>query len=116
MVSAFVPFKHPSRLQLSHRCIQRSISIAINQLERINGHPTLIWAQSRYPNNDNIVQPIVALVASLQHDMSEDLSIRLGWTCSVDVDIRAVIRLQLVASIGLEDILIIEDAPFCAEG
>jgi len=68
------------------------------QLPSINRHIAITSLQDA--DRDDIVQPPVLRAASLELHTEVNSAVRLGRAAGANKDVRAVVRLQLVPSIG----------------
>jgi hypothetical protein len=55
------------------------------------------------PHGNNIVEPIVVPIASLEHNAKLQAACRLRGPGSLQQDVRAVVRAEVVAGVGAED-------------
>ena len=65
-------------------------------------------------HSHNIVEPIVVPIASLEHDAKLQAARRLRRPRSLQQNVRAVVRAEVVASVGAEDACLgVRDSPVC---
>ena len=84
------------------------------QHKRLPLHSTLNITQQTHSNN--IVQPVIVLVASLKHNSQLQTTARLRRPRRLQQDIRTIMRAEIVSSVSAEDsTLWICDAPICSK-
>ena len=71
---------------------------------------------TQQPHSHNIIQPVIILIARLKHNSQLQPTLRLRGPRSLQQNIRAVVRAQIVPRVGAEDTrLRICEAPVGAE-
>jgi hypothetical protein len=72
--------------------------------------------RTQYSHSHNVVEPIVISIPSLEHNAKLQTARRLRWSRSLQQNIRAVVRAEVVAGVGAEDACLgIGDSPVSAE-
>lgn len=59
--------------------------------------------RTQNPDSNNIVEPIVIPIPSLEHNAKLQTTCRLRGPGSLQQDVRAVVRAEVVAGVGAED-------------
>jgi hypothetical protein len=76
-------------------------------MPNINLQPKAILPSSLHitqqPNSHNIVQPVVVLISRLKQNSQLQTALRLRRPRSLQQNIRAVVRTEIVPRIGAED-------------
>lgn len=71
---------------------------------------------AQQPNSHNIVEPVIVLVTRLEHYTKLQPASRLRGSRSLQQDVGAVVRAEVVSSVGAEDAgLRVCHSPVCAE-
>jgi hypothetical protein len=83
------------------------------QLPGVNRHTSTPSPQ--HAHSDDVVEPVILLVAGLKDDAEMDRAVRLRRSARTDEDVCAVIRLKVVASVCREESVLVDKAPVGAE-